>query len=458
MAERSALMEGTVVASHGRHCMVETPDGARRICHPRGKKNQAVVGDHVLWQAPPPGQGEEGTIEKVKERRNLFYRQDEIRTKSFAANLDQVLILIAAEPVFSESQLARALIAAEAEGIKPLIALNKSDLVEPFARAWERLLPYRHMGAGKHYGVLPLSLALSSDVDRALLMEHLQGKTTLVLGPSGSGKSTLINLLVPGASVLTGEISQALNSGKHTTTSTHWYWMDAARTTALIDSPGFQEFGLHHIAPMQLAACMPDIAEHATACKFYNCTHLHEPGCGVLDAVKIGPSAGGISPSRYKIYSDLFEELSHTRIDATPEALLNAALPGLNPLAQQARQREQRQQQHPHHHRAPHQADHTAQVAHFGLAARGGVAVTHVGVDLQALRRMQLGARLQRLTAQAHIDGPRCRSKHHTIVVVGKPLCVKTPAFNRFFKAAHHRETQRREPRRQPVDGGPGLC
>ena len=210
MAERSALQEGLVVASHGRHCMVESPaDGTRRICHPRGKKNQAVVGDRVLWQAPPPGQGEEGTIEKVLERRNLFYRQDEIRTKSFAANLDQVLILIAAEPVFSESQLARALIAAEAEGITPIIALNKSDLVEPFARAWERLLPYRHMGSGRHYGVLPLSLALSSDVDRALLNQHLHGKTTLVLGPSGSGKSTLINLLVPGASAQTGEIVQA---------------------------------------------------------------------------------------------------------------------------------------------------------------------------------------------------------------------------------------------------------
>ena len=313
MTQRSALMEGLVVASHGRHCMVESPDGERRICHPRGKKNQAVVGDRVLWQAPPPGQGDEGTIEQVQARRNLFYRQDEIRTKSFAANLDQVLILIAAEPVFSESQLGRALIAAEAEGITPLIGLNKSDLVEPFARAWERLLPYRHMGAGKHYGVLPLSLTQSGEVDRALLMEHLAGKTTLVLGPSGSGKSTLINLLVPGASALTGEISQALNSGKHTTTSTHWYWVDGARTTALIDSPGFQEFGLYHIAPMQLAACMPDIAEHATDCKFYNCTHLHEPGCGVLNAVKTGSSAGGISASRYKIYSNLFEELSHTR-------------------------------------------------------------------------------------------------------------------------------------------------
>lgn len=316
MTGRSALMEGLVVASHGRHCMVETPDGQRRICHPRGKKSQSVVGDHVLWQAAPSGQGDEGTIEKVQERRNLFYRQDEIRTKSFAANLDQVLILIAAEPVFSESQLARALIAAEATHIQPLIALNKTDLVEPFARAWERLQPYRQIKSadgGHHYGVLPLSLTASGEVDRELLLQHLRGKTTLVLGPSGSGKSTLINLLVPGATVLTGEISQALNSGKHTTTSTALYWVDPERTTALIDSPGFQEFGLQHIAPMQLAACMPDIAAHATACKFYNCTHLHEPGCGVLDAVKNGPSAGGISASRYKIYSDLFAELGQTR-------------------------------------------------------------------------------------------------------------------------------------------------
>ena len=163
MTERSALHPGLVVASHGRHCMVETPDGERRICHPRGKKNQVVVGDQVLWQAAPAGQGHEGTIEKVQARRNLFYRQDEIRTKSFAANLDQVLILVAAEPVFSESQLARALIAAEAAGIAPLIALNKTDLVEPFARAWERLLPYRRIEAadGTHpYGVLPLSIVL----------------------------------------------------------------------------------------------------------------------------------------------------------------------------------------------------------------------------------------------------------------------------------------------------------
>jgi ribosome biogenesis GTPase len=299
----SETSAGLVVASHGRHFLVETPQGQRVICHPRGKRSEAVVGDRVRWQQSH----DEGTIEKIEDRRNLFYRQDEVRTKSFAANLDLVLVLIAAEPEFSEHQLARALIAAEAERIPPFIALNKSDLVESFERAWARLLPYQRM----HYGVMPLSLRLSGDVDRVKLLDHLKGTTTLVLGPSGAGKSTLINLLVPGATVQTGEISQALNSGKHTTTSTALYWVDAQRTTALIDSPGFQEFGLHHIEPAKLAECMPDIRAHLGQCRFYNCTHLHEPGCRVIEAV--GGAADGITPSRYKIYKDLFAELSYPR-------------------------------------------------------------------------------------------------------------------------------------------------
>jgi ribosome biogenesis GTPase / thiamine phosphate phosphatase len=306
------LQSGLVVASFGRHCMVESPDGTRTLCHPRGKKSQVVVGDRVQWLPST----DEGTIEKVDTRRNLLYRQDEIRTKEFAANLDQVLILIAAEPEFSEHQLTRALIACEAAKIKPIIALNKSDLPEPFEIAWQRLTPYRHM----HYGVLPLCLRLSSDVDKAHLLQHLVGKTTLILGPSGSGKSTLINLLAPGARVLTNEISQALNSGKHTTTSTTLYWVDDLQTpaadtplrpqTALIDSPGFQEFGLHHIEPTSLASLMPDIAAHLGQCKFYNCTHLHEPGCGVISAVNNKPGPTDICTRRYKLYSDLFAELN----------------------------------------------------------------------------------------------------------------------------------------------------
>jgi ribosome biogenesis GTPase len=298
-----------VVAGFGRHVLVETESGQRVICHPRGKKSQVVVGDRIRWL---PSQ-DEGTIEKIEERSNLFYRQDEMRTKSFAANLDQVLILIAAEPEFSESQLTRALIAAEAEHIKPIIALNKSDLAEPFGRAWAKLAPYRVMG----YQMLPLAIKPKADnvpadeAQTAALQALLRGKKTLVLGPSGAGKSSLTNLLVPQAKVLTAEISQALNSGKHTTTSTTLYWVDEARTTALIDSPGFQEFGLHHIEPMQLANYMPDFKKHAQNCKFYNCTHLHEPGCGVITEVNSATSS--ISANRYRLYGELFEELSQTR-------------------------------------------------------------------------------------------------------------------------------------------------
>lgn len=311
------LCEGLVVSSHGRHCVVETPEGERVICHPRGKKLAVVVGDRVRWQ---PSQ-DEGTIEQILPRRNLFFRQDEVRTKSFAANLDQVLILVAAEPEFSEQQVARALIAAEAEHIEPIIVLNKADLAEPFAAAWKRLEAYRDIG----YAVLPLAAnpggestldgaaldgaALDGDGLSALAM-RLQDHATLILGPSGAGKSTLINRLIPGASAQTREISQALNSGKHTTTSTTWYWVDKSHQTAIIDSPGFQEFGLRHVDPMQLAAYMPDIKPHVADCKFYNCTHMHEPGCGVIPAVGHGAEGGSIHPTRYRIYSTLFEELN----------------------------------------------------------------------------------------------------------------------------------------------------
>jgi len=319
LVEPSQLNHGLVIAGHGRHVWVETPDGRKVICHPRGKKSQTVVGDRVLWQSTQ----DEGTIEKVLPRKNLLYRQDEIRTKSFASNLDQVVILLGAEPEFSESQLARALIAAEAEKIRPIIVLNKRDLAPLFERAWLRLAPYRPMG----YTVLATAFkprnpedgsetdtgSKPEPTDNAQLASALEGKINLILGPSGAGKSTLINRWIPDAQVLTQEISSALNSGKHTTTSTTLYWMDAGKTTALIDSPGFQEFGLNHIGPMQLAQLMPDIAAHATDCKFYNCSHLHEPGCGVISTMQATTGPAEISASRYKIYSDLFAELSQTR-------------------------------------------------------------------------------------------------------------------------------------------------
>jgi ribosome biogenesis GTPase len=210
--------------------------------------------------------------------------------------------MAAAAPLFSEALLARALVACEAAGIAPLIALNKMDLTEPFALAWARLAPYRAMG----YAVLGLAAGVPlAEGDWPQLQARLAGRVTLMLGPSGAGKSTLINRLAPGADAQTGELSRALGTGRHTTTYTRWYWLDGARTAALIDTPGFQAFGLHHIGPTRLALCMPDIRGHAGQCRFANCTHTHEPGCGVRAALE----AGDIAPNRYRIYGQLLDEM-----------------------------------------------------------------------------------------------------------------------------------------------------
>lgn len=302
-AASDAGEEGLVVATHGRHIVVETGEGQRLICHPRGKKSEAVVGDRVRWEHTLEG-GDEGVIIAVAERKNLLYRQDEWRSKSFAANLDQLLMWIAVEPVFSEAQLTRALIAARSADIPATIVLNKIDLPgSPTARA--RLAPYSAMG----YPVVEISLKQDTEAARAQMEPLLGGRATLVLGPSGAGKSTLINTLLPNARAEVGEISQALNSGKHTTTSSLWYWLDETRQGAVIDSPGFQEFGLHHIAPTDLQRLMPDFAAHMNDCRFHNCTHRQEPGCAVQAAV----ARGEISEMRLSLYTALFDELSQPR-------------------------------------------------------------------------------------------------------------------------------------------------
>lgn len=330
------MRTGLVITGHGRHCLVrDEAEGSVHLCHPRAKKNEALVGDRVQWLPELPERplaGQQGVIEAIAPRRNVLYRQDELRTKSFAANIDQVLILIAAEPTFSASQLMRALIACAHAGIEPVIVLNKRDLVAPFAAAWQRLAPYRawHRTLGLSLqdacgiAVQPRPkvpdrlLGVQGDGDGLLSPETtlealhtlLYGRTTLVLGPSGSGKSTLINHAAPSARAAVGEISTALNSGRHTTTATRLYFLDEANTRAgaIVDSPGFQEFGLHHIAAADLARYFPDFVKilENTACRFHNCTHLHEPGCPILAALQNQT----LDAQRWKIYAQLHEELS----------------------------------------------------------------------------------------------------------------------------------------------------
>lgn len=200
-------MEGRVVAAHGRQYVVELADGLILPCFPRGKKSDVACGDRVDIQRTSDDQG---VIEAIQPRTSLLYRSNEIKQKLIAANVDQLVIVVATEPAFSDELITRALIAAESEEIKVLIVLNKCDLTDKIAAAREQLAVF----AGLGYRILELSARDHAED----LRPALSGMTSVLVGQSGMGKSTLVNALLPEARAATREISQALDSGKHTTT------------------------------------------------------------------------------------------------------------------------------------------------------------------------------------------------------------------------------------------------
>lgn len=289
------VVSARVIGAHGRHYDVELPNGDVRRCYPKGKRNEATVGDTVDISLDGDS---EGYLFAIHPRKNLLYRSDEWRTKQFAANVDRLFIVVAVEPTFSDDLLGRALTGAWAADVKPVIVLNKVDLGDRVDQARIRLAPYVSLG-------VPMVELVATDTavvfDR--LMPFMTGKTSLLLGQSAMGKSTILNALVPNARALTQEHSVALGAGKHTTTTTRLYHLPNGAGD-IIDSPGVQAFGLAHLSPEDIERGFPEFVEHKRHCRFYNCSHQHEPGCGVLSALE----KGLIDTVRHQLYGRLLAE------------------------------------------------------------------------------------------------------------------------------------------------------
>jgi len=285
------LKTGRVVAAHGRRFLVDAGETIVE-CVTRGRKSDIVCGDHVVFAMTD---ADKGVIEKVEPRSNLLYRSDEFRSKLIAANLDQAVVVVAAVPYFREELLIRCLVACESSNIPVLIVLNKADLPET-AALHQHLETYAKLGYPQ--------ITVSARGDLAELQAHLLGKTSVLVGASGVGKSTLLNKLAPDANAATGEISYALDAGKHTTTNARLFRLPGGGD--LIDSPGMQEFGLQHLTAAALMDAFPEIRARAGQCRFYNCRHLKEPGCAVLAAVQ----AGDMLPNRLRVYQSLIGQLS----------------------------------------------------------------------------------------------------------------------------------------------------
>jgi ribosome biogenesis GTPase len=289
---------GTIIAAHGRHYLADA-EGEMLQCVTRGKKTNVAVGDIVKLVKTS---GNQAVIEAITERKTLLYRSDQYKSKLLAANLTRLFIVVATEPGFADDLISRSLVAAEAAGIEAHLILNKTDVADLLPKARERLVMYASLG----YPVHEVSARANPEHAVATLLPLLEGQSSIFIGQSGMGKSSLINLLVPDADIAVREISAALDTGKHTTTFTRLYTM--AGDTQIIDSPGFQEFGLYHLTEGMIERAFVEFKPYLGGCKFYNCRHLIEPQCAVLEAL----GAGKIAPFRHALYKQLLHESAQT--------------------------------------------------------------------------------------------------------------------------------------------------
>ena len=282
---------GQIIRSHGRRFTVESGHEIYE-CTTRGKRADFVCGD---WVDILVQNKEQAVIQRSKERRTLLCRQDEWKTKLIAANVTQILFVIAAVPTPNKDLLGRCLISAEAGGMKPVVIVNKTDL-QGTVDLLRKLELHQKLG----YPVI----TVSAQQDVAPIRLVLQDQTSIFVGQSGMGKSTLTNALLPSANARIGHISTALDAGRHTTTHATLHHLNA--DSHLIDSPGLQSFGLRHLKATELTQYFPEMRPLIGQCRFHNCSHRVEPDCAIMAASK----TGAIAQSRLSLLQRLTNELA----------------------------------------------------------------------------------------------------------------------------------------------------
>lgn len=297
--------EGRVISRFGEQADVERADRSIVRCAIRKTLARVVCGDQVLWKPfVQPQQELHGVIDGLQPRRSLLQRPDPYDgLKPVAANIDLMVIVSAPQPAFSRLLLDRYLVAAHYTGIEPLIVMNKCDLLNDDERQQlvQQLAPYQALG----YPLLWVSANSGEGLEA--LYQQLRATTCVVVGQSGVGKSSLINCLHPQAALLTGSLSLQSGLGQHTTTATRLFHLPCGGD--LIDSPGVREFALWHLETSAITAGFRDIAEAELNCRFRNCSHRHEPGCGVLAAV----AGGQLDAQRYANYLKIIDSLTSDR-------------------------------------------------------------------------------------------------------------------------------------------------
>ena len=298
-------MTGLIIKNTGSDYVVRSSDGSNSLCRVKGSfrikgiksTSPVTVGDRVEFD-------DTGYITELHERKNYIVRKPTNLSKQLhiiAANLDQAILIITIKnPVTSTTFIDRFLATAEAYHIPTILVFNKIDLLNAEDETY--LNAFIHLYESIGYQCLKMTAIQGNGITE--LQNTLAGKISLLSGNSGVGKSTIINQIVPNSSAKTGEISNSHHKGMHTTTFSEMY--EISTDTFLIDTPGIKGFGMVDMNEEEIGHFFRDIFEASKNCRFNNCSHRHEPGCAVLQAV----SEHRIATSRYESYLSILEDIT----------------------------------------------------------------------------------------------------------------------------------------------------